>query len=104
MRILLILALAASADGMKAAPGAVQVQAAPMPRGGGSWFQPESRPFGSSLRISPAERPQDPAPPVLPAMGCTIRILKGDPKLDAEIVRPAPPDLDPKIVRPSPCK
>lgn len=103
MLILLMLALAASDDGMRVATEAVQVQGATM-SGGGSWFQPGSRPFGSSSRIWSAERPLDPAPSAPAAMGCTIRILKADPKLDPEIARPAPSDLDPKIVRPSPCK
>ena len=104
MWMLLILALGASDGGMRAAPVAPYVQAAPMSPGGGSWLPPASKSFGSLAGMWSTERPADPAPSEPALMRCTIRILKADPKLDAEIVRPAPLDLDPKIVRPSPCK
>lgn len=97
MWILLTLALAVSD------PPAPRVQeAGPAPRQT-PWFEDGSKPFGSSIRIAPAERPQDPAPETA-EMNCTIRVLKADPKLDPAIARPAPENLDPKIVRPRPCK
>ena len=74
-----------------------------------AWFGARARPFQPAFRIAPSVEAEARAgaaavkDAATPAMRCTLRALKADPKLDPKIARPTEKDFDAKMVRPSGC-